>query len=112
MPAGKPRIAGVPKSESDCKNATMNPPTSAGNASGKVIVQATNDAAGLHLLITEPAASAWYVLQTSSDLVNWAAGTISEVAVETDTTPGFEIAVYQADFPVSSRSATSVTSGM
>ena len=53
--------------------------------------------AGTHELI--------YTVETSSDLVNWSAQATSEVAVETDPTPGFETAVYQSDHPASSRSA-------
>ena len=40
MPAGKPRIAGAPKRESECRKATMKPPANAGKASGNVIVHA------------------------------------------------------------------------
>src|ERR1041384_5838072 len=39
-PAGSPRRAGAPKSESEWRNATMKPPISAGAVSGSVIVSA------------------------------------------------------------------------
>ena len=52
--------------------------------------------AGTHELV--------YSVETSADLLTWTAQGTSEVAVETDTTPGFETAVYQSDHPVSSRS--------
>ena len=44
MPAGNARIAGVPNSVIDCRNATRNPPSNAGNTSGNVTCNAVRHA--------------------------------------------------------------------
>ena len=44
MPAGRARIAGVPNSVIDCRNATMKPASSAGTASGSVTSSAVRHA--------------------------------------------------------------------
>jgi hypothetical protein len=44
MPAGNARIAGVPNNVIDCRNATMNPASSAGRTSGTVTCSAVRQA--------------------------------------------------------------------
>ena len=69
----------------------------AGIVSDHLQVRFPRRLAGTHELV--------YTVESSTNLVGWTAQATSEVAVETNTTQGFETAVYQSDDPVSSRRA-------